>query len=139
MIRNLFLWLWSLDTRLVEWLMGVELMRRGTLWATGIAPMDAPFYEPMTKVTYAIVWGYMFIVVGIIQNAGVIINGNWRRSPALRMGALFFSVIAYTLLAQVFFNAGVGGAGIQGATRQAFNAMVCLWCFLNISAKRHAL
>ena len=132
---RIFLWLWRLDTRAVEVILGIELLRRGTLWATGAAPMSSQSYKPMSDAMSSGMWGAVFLVVGCMQLAGIVINGNWHRSPYLRMSALIFSLMAYSLLAQVFAGGANPGAALQSATQQLLNAVVCLWCVLNISAK----
>lgn len=128
-------WLWGLDTRILELLIGFELLRRGLLWVSGLAPMDAETYRPMTDVMGFVGWGLFFLSVAIVQIAGITINGNWRRSPHLRQSALLISIVAYILLAQVFAAGSNAGVAIQTSTQQYLSAFACFWCFLNITSK----
>ena len=123
-----------MDTRLLEIILAIDLLRRGVLWLSGIADMSAEYYEPMLLIMTDTTWGVVFTLVGIAQIAGVLINGNWKKSPNLRMCVLLFSIVAYTVLTQLFY--GDTGAALQGSSQQLLNVLVCLWCLLNIAAKR---
>lgn len=135
MIR-LFKWLWALDTRAVEMVLGFELLRRGLLWITGAADMVSSYYMPLIDLAPPVFWGAIFAGAGIVQIGGVLINGRWRRSPFLRMGSLLFSLIMYAVLVQAFIAAGNGSGGsIQAWTQELLSVAVAFWCFVNINAK----
>ncbi|WP_224826298.1 hypothetical protein [Cognatishimia sp. MH4019] len=129
-------WLWALDWRPAEFLLGLEMMRRGFLWLTGWADMASPIYGSFTALADHHFWGLLFLVVGLGQIAGIVINGNWHHSPTLRKVCLLFSFAMFAILMVAFWSVTTTGAGVQAWTSEALNAVMAAVFILNIASKQ---
>lgn len=125
-------WLWRLDTRILEIALGLELLRRGMVWLTSGATLSEPYYASLASVAGVTFWGVLFVIAGLCQIGGVVINGNWHRSPLLRCAVLAFSVTMYSVLARSFMSFST-----QSATQEVLSAITCAWCLFNIASKAH--
>lgn len=127
-------WMWSLDTRGAEFIIGSLAMGRGFIWMLPQYQMDAAYYAPMIDLLPSFWWGLIFFFAGALQILAIIINGTWKRSPFLRCAALTVMFVIYAMLAQIFFD-GSSGPALQAALTQAQLAVAAAWCIINISAK----
>lgn len=133
-LTGLAAFLWRIDTRAMEFYLGVELIRRGMFWLTGLADMSQTFYNPMTEIMSADAWGLYFVVLGSAQLIGLLVNGTWHRSPLLRVIVLLLSSSAYSVLAVCFLSYGTGGS-LQSGSQQALIMITCIWCMANVASK----
>jgi hypothetical protein len=138
-IKHTWHWLWALDTRLTELLLGYLLLIRGLVWTSPLGDMSSRVYEPLTEIMGVHQWGITLSLFGFAQIIGVIINGRWHRSPFLRRGVLTFSLIIYTVLTSSFHQSTIGGAGLQATMQQLVLALCCFWCLVNVAAKKQVV
>lgn len=124
-----FRWLWALDTRAVEMLFGLFLLARGFVLSVAPGEMSGRSYEPFLDMMPASSWATFFLCVGIIQITGVLINGRWRKSPYVRMGALLATFVAYLGLTLGFSQLSVWLA----VSIYAPIAISAFWCMINVS------
>ncbi|KMK68608.1 hypothetical protein [Puniceibacterium sp. IMCC21224] len=73
----LLLWIWHLDTRLTEIVLGSATFARGTTLALPGGMMAGESYRGFTFLPEA-VWAVVFAVFGLAQLGAVVINGRWR-------------------------------------------------------------
>lgn len=127
-------WIWELDTRLLEIVFGVILLTRGlTLWSDG-KDMGNPTYQAFTDIMPENAWGTLFTFVGLIQIFSVIINGNWRHSPALRFTGTAISAVCFTMLTVGFWHQSNWTVSLAAALYMTM-ALAVVWCSLNILSK----
>ena len=99
--RNTLIWLWSLDTRSAEFLLGFVLLSRGLAIALP-TPSMGEIYASYTTVMPELYWGLLTVFAGAAQTSGVVVNGRWRRSPALRMAGAWVGFMWYIALTLTF-------------------------------------
>lgn len=85
-------WVWSLDTRAMEIVAGMCVVSRGLMILARPESMAGPTYDSFRAIMPEYMWALLCLVAGLFQIGGVLINGNWKRSPALRfVGAMIAS------------------------------------------------
>lgn len=133
-LQRTMMWLWSLDTRSVEILLAMEATRRGWIWLTPSASLDSKVYASLSTIAGVHFWGGLFITIGTLQFSALLINGNWKRSPFLRIICLGLAMTIYLVLAMAFFS-NEGTPALQAATAQLLLVIVSAWSIINVSAK----
>lgn len=123
-------WLWALDTRILEFTFGVLIFLRGlVLWIEPEA-MAGATYTGFVEIMSVKSWATLFLLAGVFQLTGIIINGNWRRSPWLRFTGAFIGSICYAMLATLFV-----GQSLLAISTYAPLSIALAWTALNISSK----
>lgn len=128
-------WIWALDTRFAELVLGAFLLARGTIWAVPGNDMSERVYAPLVALMPGEHWGGLLVACGIAQIGGVIINGRWRKSPMLRCIVLLISLIVYTVIAMSFAEAADSTGGLQATIQQSLFALFSFWAIVNIADK----
>ncbi|KMK68593.1 hypothetical protein [Puniceibacterium sp. IMCC21224] len=130
-MKPLLLWIWHLDTRLTEIVLGSVTFARGATLALPGGMMAGESYRGFTFLPEAI-WAVVFAVFGLAQLGAVVINGRWRRSPAIRATGALFGVWSFAALTAGF----AASSGLSLAS--GLYGILTLWsayCLINISSK----
>lgn len=130
-IRETFRWAWHLDTRLVEIGLGALMMSRAIVLTVSPDQMAGRSYQWFIEIMPISIWAMLFLVFGLFQFAGVLINGRWHKSPLLRMAGLLASIVTYSVMTTGFVQSEAWLAVSVYATISAG----AFWCFLNVAAK----
>ena len=134
MQRGILLWLWSLDTRSAEFLLGFVLLCRGFAISLPTDSMASAPYVPYLAIMPEIYWGLLTVLAGAAQVLGVVINGRWRRSPHLRMAGAWVGLMWYVALTITFLIGSPVTISIAAFLYLPL-AIGSMWCFLNIASK----
>ncbi|MGY9048801.1 hypothetical protein P775_11000 [Puniceibacterium antarcticum] len=130
-MKPLLLWIWHLDTRLTEIVLGSVSLARGVTLALPGDMMTADAYRAFDLLPES-AWAVLFTAFGLAQLAAVVINGRWRRSPAIRATGAIFGVWSFTALTTGFVVSG----GLSLASCQyGILAFWSAYCLINISSK----
>lgn len=134
MQRGILLWLWSLDTRSAEFLLGFVLLCRGFAISLPTDSMASATYVPYLAIMPEIYWGLLTVSAGAAQVLGVVINGRWHRSPLLRMAGAWVGLMWYIALTITFLINSPLTISIAAFLYLPL-ALGSMWCFLNIASK----
>ncbi|MEL6680650.1 MAG: hypothetical protein AAFQ51_18250, partial [Pseudomonadota bacterium] len=82
-----FEWIWALDTRLLEITLALVMLVRGIMKLTPGSVTDYDVYSVFHQIAPEEVWGVLFAVCGIVHLVALYINGRWKTTPSIRIGA----------------------------------------------------
>ncbi|WP_226781826.1 hypothetical protein [Oceaniglobus trochenteri] len=130
-MKSLLRWIWALDTRLLEIVLGSVTLARGVTLALPGLMMTGESYNSFTFLPEA-VWTVVFAMFGLGQLSAVVINGRWKRSPMIRSMGAVFGVWSFAALAAGFFaSSGLSlASGLYGVL-----TFWSAYCLINISSK----
>jgi len=126
-------WLWALDTRAMELLIGVIILSRGLMILIIPASMSSSIYNSFLEVMSIPMWGITCVLAGTFQIAGVMINGHWRRSPILRCIGAIYAASFFAMLTVLFSY--VTPPALLAISIYLPLSICNLWTAVNISAK----
>jgi hypothetical protein len=130
-MKPVLIWLWHLDTRLAEIVLGSITFARGVKLALPGSAMSGDSYNAFAFLPES-VWAITFMGFGLAQLSAVVINGRWHRSPALRAIGALFGVWSFAALTAGFVASG--GFSLPSG----LYAVLTFWstyCLINISSK----
>lgn len=136
-VRILSLWLWSLDTRLLEFALALVMLTRGLVLVLPNQSMGEVVYGAYLDLMPEGAWAALHIAAGLFALAGLFINGNWHRSPVLRISGAIASLLTMVMLATTFFMLSPVVPSLA-ATVYATLAACSFWCCLKINAGPYA-
>lgn len=132
LIKETAVWLWSLDTRTAEWLIGnVFIARAFAMWAPGDAHSDALYGGFKAIIPYDHIWGTVYFVMGVTLWTSIIYNGRVKYSPYVRAAACSVGSAILAMMTVVFTNTwSITAAALYGSL-----AISCSYCVFNIASK----
>lgn len=125
-------WLWSLDTRTAEWIIGnVFIGRAIAMWLPGYA-LEDPIYDGFREIMPSdTVWGLFYAIIGATLWTSIIWNGRYRHSPLIRAGACTFAAAILAMMTVVFASTW----SVTATAMYSSLAVSAVYCVLNIMAK----
>lgn len=123
-----------MDTRSLEVGIGILIAMRGLAIMLDPDSMVIEIYAGFRQVMDSGLWGVVCLVAGVFQIAGVVINGQWQRSPFLRFAGAAIGAVFYSMLTSVFV--GAGGDATIVIFLYAPLATMEIWVAVNILTKR---
>lgn len=125
-------WLWSLDTRTAEWLIGnVFICRAIAMWMPGDAH-ESELYQGFKDILpNDFLWGLLYFSIGIVPYIAIIWNGRYRHSPLLRAFALVGASSILAMMTVVF----AGTFSVTATALYGSLALSAIYCVFNIAAK----
>lgn len=124
-------WLWGIDTRSAEVLIGLVLIGRGlTLIAPGVS-LTEPVYTGHLKIASEGVWGVVYLMAGAFIWAGLVINGRWRQSPMLRLSGAVVALVSNLALSFTFYGNSSVIPSLAGGV-YACLALASLWVLIRV-------
>lgn len=133
--KSFFVWLASLDTRLLEISLSWMLLTRGLACLMPQVAMSPALYGDFLEIMPESAWGALYFISGSLILAGIIINGRWRRSPVLRMIGALGSAMLLSMLAG-FLSSGSNATSLAGVAYWNMTALA-LWNFFVLYYRYH--
>lgn len=127
-------WLWSFDTRFGELIVAVMILCRGLVLAGSGQAMNESTYGAHLAILSESTWAVMTVFGACMMLAGLVINGRWHRSPALRVAGALVGLTVYAMLSLTFLSLWTAPA-MLAAFAYIPVAIACLWSAVNISSK----
>lgn len=131
-MKETAIWLWSLDTRTAEWLVGnVFIARAFAMWAPGEAH-ESDLYDGFKLIIpNDHVWGLLYFTMGVTLWTSIIYNGRVKYSPYVRLITCALGSSLLAMMAVVFsYTWSITAMALYGSL-----AISCSYCVLNIASK----
>lgn len=125
-------WLWAMDTRFAEFLMALIMFGRGIALALDPKAMNRPIYADFLDIMPQWGWSILCLCGGAFILAGLIINGQWRKSPFLRFTGALVSAVFFAMLTTLFYT---GLHSYIAVSAYLPITAASLWIAINISSK----
>lgn len=101
-----FPWFTAYSTRKLEWLLAIYTLYFGTMISLPPHSMSAASFKSALLIMPEWAWGLIYIVVGVLHNLALHVNGRAAWTPFARLAALFLN-------SQVFLGLALGIAQVN--------------------------
>lgn len=131
---NFFMWFWSFDTRSVEMVIGMVMMLRGfLLMIQPEAMFAAPVYASLVSIFNPFTWGIICLAAGALLIGGVLVNGNWLKSPWVRFTGALIASSVFAMNSVLSFT-DIPPYILRAAENMPL-AVASIWTAINIASK----
>jgi hypothetical protein len=133
-ITGILPWLWSIDTRSAEIVLAMVVAFRGAALLLPSASMDPMIYAAHLALFPEWAWGLLHLASGSVALLGILINGQWRRSPWLRVAGAMIVGTVFAMMTATFAINSPAAVSLAVAAYLPIT-IAALWSAVNIASK----